>query len=53
MPLLRNWRRKLVTKSDDKRVPALRFKGFTDEWEQRKLDKIGLFLKEKVILKKI
>ena len=38
MPLLRNWRRKLVTKSDDKRVPALRFKGFTDEWEQRKLN---------------
>lgn len=26
-----------MTKSDDKRVPALRFKGFTDEWEQRKL----------------
>ncbi|WP_270457081.1 restriction endonuclease subunit S [Lactobacillus gasseri] len=25
-----------MTKSDDKRVPALRFKGFTDEWEQRK-----------------
>jgi type I restriction enzyme S subunit len=29
-----------VTKSDDKRVPALRFKGFTDEWEQRKLKDI-------------
>lgn len=40
MPLLRNWRKKLVTKSDDKRVPALRFKGFTDEWEQRKLKDI-------------
>ena len=26
-----------MTKRDDKRVPALRFKGFTDEWEQRKL----------------
>ena len=26
-----------MTKSDDKRVPVLRFKGFTDEWEQRKL----------------
>ncbi|PAB52422.1 hypothetical protein A3P64_06705, partial [Lactobacillus johnsonii] len=26
-----------MTKSDDKRVPTLRFKGFTDEWEQRKL----------------
>lgn len=37
MPLLRNWRKKLVTKRDDKRVPVLRFKGFTDEWEQRKL----------------
>lgn len=41
MPLLRNWRKKLVTKSDDKRVPALRFKGFTDEWEQRKFNKIA------------
>lgn len=40
MPLLRNWRKKLVTKSDDKRVPALRFKGFTDDWEQRKLGEI-------------
>lgn len=40
MPLLRNWRKKLVTKSDDKRVPALRFKGFTDEWEQRKLENL-------------
>ena len=29
-----------MTKSDDKRVPALRFKGFTDEWEQRKLKNI-------------
>lgn len=29
-----------MTKSDDKRVPALRFKGFTDEWEQRKLKDI-------------
>lgn len=25
-----------MTKSDDKKVPALRFKGFTDDWEQRK-----------------
>lgn len=40
MPLLRNWRKKLVTKSDDKKVPALRFKGFTDDWEQRKLGEI-------------
>lgn len=30
-----------MTKSDDKRVPALRFKGFTDEWEQRKLGDIS------------
>ena len=30
-----------MTKSDDKRVPALRFKGFTDEWEQRKLGEIS------------
>lgn len=29
-----------MTKSDDKRVPALWFKGFTDEWEQRKLKDI-------------
>lgn len=29
-----------MTKSDDKRVPVLRFKGFTDEWEQRKLKNI-------------
>lgn len=29
-----------MTKSDDK-VPALRFKGFTDEWEQRKLGDIA------------
>ena len=36
MPSLRNWRKKRVTKSDDKKVPALRFKGFTDDWEQRK-----------------
>lgn len=26
-----------MTKSNDKKVPALRFKGFTDDWEQRKL----------------
>lgn len=43
MPLLRNWRKKLVTKSDDKKVPALRFKGFTDDWEQRKLEKMVNF----------
>lgn len=31
-----------MTKSDDKRVPALRFKGFTNEWEQRKLENLVL-----------
>lgn len=41
MPSLRNWRKKRVTKSDDKKVPALRFKGFTDDWEQRKFNKIA------------
>ena len=30
-----------MTKSDDKRVPVLRFKGFTDDWEQRKLGDIA------------
>lgn len=32
-----------MTKSDDKKVPALRFKGFTDDWEQRKLEKMVNF----------
>lgn len=45
MPLLRNWRKKLVTKSDDKKVPALRFKGFTDDWEQRKLGDMANILR--------
>lgn len=40
MPLLRNWRKKRVTKSNDKKVPALRFKGFTDDWEQRKFESL-------------
>lgn len=40
MPSLRNWRKKRVTESNDKKVPALRFKGFTDDWEQRKLGEI-------------
>ena len=26
-----------MTKNDDKRVPVLRFKGFNDDWAQRKL----------------
>ena len=30
-----------MTKSNDKKVPALRFKGFTDDWEQRKFNKIA------------
>lgn len=30
-----------MTKRDDKRVPVLRFKGFTDEWEQRKLGDVA------------
>jgi type I restriction enzyme S subunit len=29
-----------VTKNSEKRVPALRFKGFTNDWEQRKLEEI-------------
>lgn len=29
-----------MTKSDDKKVPALRFKGFTDDWEQRKFESL-------------
>lgn len=40
MPSLRNWRKKRVTKSNDKKVPALRFKGFTDDWEQRKFESL-------------
>ena len=51
MPLLRNWRKKLVTKSDDKKVPALRFKGFTDDWEQRKLGDFGNVAMNKRIFK--
>lgn len=42
MPSLRNWRKKRVTESNDKKVPALRFKGFTDDWEQRKLGEVLL-----------
>ena len=30
-----------MTKIDDKRVPALRFKGFNDDWAQRKLGDIA------------
>ena len=40
-----------MTKSDDKRVPALRFKGFTDEWEQRKFGDYGSVAMNKRIFK--
>ena len=40
MPLLRNWRKKPVTKNSEKRVPTLRFKGFTNDWEQCKLGEV-------------
>ena len=36
-----------MTESNDKKVPALRFKGFTDDWEQRKP---GDFLVESKII---
>ncbi|WP_196537181.1 restriction endonuclease subunit S [Lactobacillus johnsonii] len=29
-----------MTESNDKKVPALRFKGFTDDWEQRKFESL-------------
>ena len=29
-----------MTKDKDKKVPVLRFKGFTDDWEQRKLSQV-------------
>lgn len=47
MPLLRNWRKKPVTKNSEKRVPALRFKGFTNVWEQRKLGTAIKIIKDK------
>ena len=40
-----------MTKSDDKRVPALRFKGFTDEWEQHTLGDFGSVAMNKRIFK--
>ena len=33
-----------MTKNDDKRVPALRFKGFNDDWAQRMLGKIAVII---------
>ena len=47
MPLLRNWRKKPVTKNSEKRVPTLRFKGFTNDWEQRKLGTAIKIIKDK------
>ena len=35
-----------------KRAPVLRFKGFTNDWEQRKLKKLGFFYKGKGYTKK-
>lgn len=35
-----------------KKAPALRFKGFTNDWEQRKLKKLGFFYKGKGYTKK-
>ena len=29
--------------NEEKKVPAIRFKGFTDDWEQRKLGNSGSF----------
>ena len=29
--------------NEEKKVPAIRFKGFTDDWEQRKFDDWGTF----------
>ena len=34
-----------MTESNDKKVPALRFKGFTDDWEQRKLGDMANILR--------
>lgn len=33
-----------MTKNDDKRIPALRFKGFNDDWAQRMLGKIAVII---------
>lgn len=51
MPLLRNWRKKPVTKNSEKRVPALRFKGFTNDWEQHTLGDFGSVAMNKRIFK--
>ncbi|KAF3301369.1 restriction endonuclease subunit S [Carnobacterium sp. PL12RED10] len=36
-----------MTKENEKRVPKLRFKGFTDDWEQRKLNEVSIKVTEK------
>ncbi|MBA5830120.1 restriction endonuclease subunit S [Aerococcus urinaeequi] len=36
-----------MTKENEKRVPKLRFKGFTDDWEQRKLNEVSIKITEK------
>ena len=37
-----------MTKENEKRVPKLRFKGFTDDWEQRKLNEVSIKVTEKI-----
>lgn len=37
----------------NKKTPKLRFKGFTDDWEQRKLGDIATFSKVMAILNQI
>lgn len=41
-----------MTKKVEKRVPDIRFKGFTDDWEQRELKQLGNFNKGKGYSKK-
>lgn len=41
-----------MNKKEVKKAPALRFKGFTNDWEQRKLKKLGFFYKGKGYTKK-
>lgn len=41
-----------MNKKEVKRAPVLRFKGFTNDWEQRKLKKLGFFYKGKGYTKK-
>lgn len=41
-----------MNRREVKRAPVLRFKGFTNDWEQRKLKKLGFFYKGKGYTKK-